>query len=417
MVTVIRDLNYLPICRNRNKAEEDNLSQCEKLTYSQHVKLHEVKMKAITLYLENTETNRNLPESFCCYVNDEMFKTLMKHNEEKGCLIELENGSQVYCDADGMGPDNHTDLSKIENEDSLLCVGSYALCLKDKIFQESNAVNNNVYCSVHPIEVSDQDNRIYFNSPSGLKGISLPLDFNAERFSEEFLPLITRNCFDHVSDQIRMKSFNLHKQADNKEIYSSYLDDIEFFTDYRKTFFNERIEDIFGEQDLESLFKYIDVPDGISEEKLAQIYYSLDRTSKESLHYDEVDFSNFDIKLMGNFTFNVSKDGQEPYNFLPIELVQIGCYVNNLNYSYNSIESSIKQNVMNEELAEQYQNILNSCYDSMLNLEDISKHLDKEQRIYSDVAQELQNFFDVHVQENGLDLLVQDFDEEFSISR
>lgn len=47
MVTVIRDLNYLPICRNRNKAEEDNLSQCEKLTYSQHVKLHEVKMKAL----------------------------------------------------------------------------------------------------------------------------------------------------------------------------------------------------------------------------------------------------------------------------------------------------------------------------------------------------------------------------------
>lgn len=373
----------------------------------------DVKMKAATFYYENTESTRNLPESFSCYVSDELYEILQKHNEEQGCLIELENGSQIYLgnEADKTEPNKNSDFSFIEDENTLLSIVSYALALKDFIFKNFSAADLSLSNYNHPVEAypNPEENTTYFNFPIG-NGLFFE-NINAEDFNFKILPKITDSCYEHVAHEYLLQTFNISGNLSKvplKDIYHDYMENIRFFTEYRQKFLNETVKEIFHNQDISPLFNNVKVPETFSEETLNQIFFSIKNDYKNFLVKEPFSLDQFDLQLMEDFTFNLNRNEMEPLNLLPNELIEAGIYARTIDESFTELSAWIStyraDGKLDPSLTEEYEQNLQTAFDDLMDLEDFASHLQQNEYAPEFAANDLKEHFIELLKDEKLDV-------------
>ena len=377
-------------------------------------------MKAVVFYYENTEVRRNLPESFSCYVSDELYETLQKHNEDQGCLIELENGSQIYLgsEADKAEPNKNSDFSFIKDENTLLSIVSYALALKDFIFKNFSAADLSLSNYNHPVEAypNPEADTTFFSFPIG-NGLFFE-NINAEDFNLKILPKITDSCYKHVEHEYMKLAFDDGKKAEDasqKKIFAAYMENIRFFTEFRQNFLNETVQDIFNDQDIFPLFTNVKIPENFSEETLHQIYFSLTDENKNQLANEHIDLSTYAIDLKGNFTFDLYKEGmEEPVNLLPNDFVEADIYVGLIEEAFSELSKEILKQVadgkLDPSLVETYDENLSIAYDDMLDLGDFMFHLENGEKPSLFASEDLRDHFIEMLEDENLDCKI--FKEE-----
>lgn len=372
-------------------------------------------MKSVVFYYENTEVRRNLPESFSCYISDELYETLQKNNEEQGYLIELENGSQIYLgsEADKTEPNKNSDFSFIKNENTLLSIVSYALALKDFIFNNFSAADLSLSNYNHPVEAypNPEADTTFFSFPIG-NGLFFE-NINAEDFNLKFLPKITDSCYKHIEHEYMKLAFDDGKKAEDasqKEIFAAYMENIKFFTEYRQKFLNETLQEIFHDQDISPLFNHVKVPETFSDETLEQIYFSLSDDNKKLLSSGEIELDKFKIELKGNLTFNLNRGELDPLNLLPNEIIEAALYTQNIEQSYSELQEDIEDKIKDETLANQLLHNLWLAYDDMLDLGEFKTHLDNREFAPALATKDLKLHFISLAEEENLDCKI--FKEE-----